>query len=136
MESQAARARGQGDPEAFTQDRGRHSPRGPQAHRSPLDNSVEEVIAPENGNGNGKGTFWKVVGILSLGVLTWIGSQLLVIPTHGYRLDAHEVRIGEQERLHATQQDTLNKILAIVSDNQTARLEQSVRSTPPPRRAK
>ena len=48
-------------------------------------------------DGNGKGTFWKIVGVLAIALMGWIGAQLLVIPAHGYQLQGHEQRLAAGE---------------------------------------
>lgn len=64
--------------------------------------------------GNGKGTFWKVVGLVSLGVLTWIGSQLIVVPAHGLQLQNHEQRITEVERQQRAQQAATDELIGLL----------------------
>lgn len=64
--------------------------------------------------GNGKGTFWKVIGVVGVGVLTWIGSQLLVIPTHAYQLQSHETRITEVERQQAAARAATNELIELL----------------------
>ena len=65
-------------------------------------------------NGNGKSTFWKVVGSVGLLILTWIGSQLIVVPSHGYQLHNHETRITEVERQQAAAKAATDELIGLL----------------------
>lgn len=63
---------------------------------------------------NGKGTFWKVVGLVIVALLVWNGTQLLAVPTHTYQLQNHEARISEQERIHAAQAAAMDELIKLL----------------------
>lgn len=64
--------------------------------------------------GNGKGAFWKVVGVVAIGLLAWIGTQLLVVPTHAYQLQNHETRITEVERQQAAHKAATDELITLL----------------------
>ena len=72
-------------------------------------------------DGNGKGAFWKVVGTVAILLLTWMGVQLQAVPAHEVRLNDHERRIAEQERLHAQEQAATRELIGLLRAEQDAR---------------
>ena len=63
---------------------------------------------------NGKGAFWKITAGIGVGLLVWIGTQLLVVPTHSYQLQSHETRITEVERQQAAQKAATDELIGLL----------------------
>jgi hypothetical protein len=77
---------------------------------------------------NGKGTFWKVIGLAGFALLAWMGTQLLAVPTHEYQIKAHgeqltrhEARISEQERINAAQNAATAELIQLLREEAEAR---------------
>lgn len=87
-----------------------------------------ESASPSGGEGGGVATFWKVVAIVSVALLGWIGSQLIVVPTHTVQLQrleagalARDARIAEIERAQAAEKSGRDELIALLRAEQADR---------------
>ncbi len=87
--------------------------------------------------GNGQGTFWRVVQVVIVALLLWVGAQLVVIPQHGFQLDTHERRLDSHEKLIERQGEASSALLrAVERMNAHLEAEESERKRSNARRAR
>lgn len=81
-----------------------------------------------NGEGGGTVTFWKVVATVATLLLCWIGTQLIVVPTHTVQIQRLEAsdqhmngRLEEVERAQAAEKSGRDELIKLLKDEQAAR---------------
>src|SRR5689334_4095186 len=99
------------------------------AMRLPRPAAAEKGDAAADGGGGGAAsTFWKVVATVATAILLWIGSQLIVVPTHSVqlqRLEASDItqneslrkqdeRLKEVERQQAAEKAGRDELIALL----------------------